>query len=544
MSRTIYLLCCALIQFVGVAICQGQIEKEVASQIETVTVYPTYALVQRMAELNLDAGEHVLVFSELPGTLVEESIRASVEQQKAVQIADVRVETWFLESPAELDVAQLEKEIKKLEIQDKELENQIVIFKEKIQFLQSIKVSSSSQASDNLQQGKIDTGAWKTTLDFLETNLSVNYQGMLQAKIQRNKIATQLEALKKQHQRAKTATPRQQKTIYVGVSAQKKIETRIRVSYLMHEAAWTPLYEIRAHTESSELELSYFGNIRQKTGENWEDVNLTLSTARPARGAQLPELEPWHLDISWARGGSEALSAKVAPESPRYVIEADEAEAIIPPPSIAEAKGVSVTFQIAGKKQIHSGEDAEKILIMRKNLPVTFNYYTVPKLSPFAYLVSKGKNETEYPLLAGSASIFVGGDYVGKSNPDNIAPNEEFKLSLGVDEGIQVERELVKKFVRRTGLLGKKTEEQLVYKIKITNHKAHQCMITVQDQVPISRNATIEIKEIDIIPEPTKYDMEKGLLQWFAKLEPNEEKIITLGFTVIYPKGNKPDGLF
>jgi len=544
MARSILFLCLILTQSFGIVFGQAQIETEVTSTIEAVTVFPSYAVVGRMAEVELETGEQWLIISELPGTLVEESVRASVEPKDGVRINDVRIETWFLESPADLDVAKLEKEISKLETKNKELDNRIAVLKEKLQFLQSIDVSSASQASESLREGRADTGVWTVTLDFLETNMSEDYNSILQAEIQKGEIAQQIEVLQKQMRRAKTSQPRSQKSIFVRVTAEEKTEAKLRVSYLMREARWSPSYEIRANTEINELELSYFGNIRQKTGEDWLDVDLALSTARPARSAQFPELSPWYLDASFSQV---TLDVREVPESPRYVLEAPEAEAAppsAPPPSIAEAKGISVAFQISGKKQIRSGEDAEKILIMRKNVPVAFEYATVPKLSPYAYLTSKGQNESDYPLLAGDAAVFVDGDYIGKSSLVNVAPNEEFELSLGVDEGIRVERELVKKLVRRTGLLNKKTEEEHVFRIKVKNLKAHPCTITVKDQIPVAREASIEIKEIDIDPEPDEYDEEKGGLEWSVELQPKGDWEITLGFTVFYPKGNRPQGLF
>ena len=40
-----------------------------------------------------------------------------------------------------------------------------------------------------------------------------------------------------------------------------------------------------------------WGIVQQSTGERWEDVNLSLSTARPSLAAVLPELDPWYLNV-------------------------------------------------------------------------------------------------------------------------------------------------------------------------------------------------------------------------------------------------------
>ena len=71
--------------------------------------------------------------------------------------------------------------IQKLKNQDKALSNRIAILNEKLGFLKSIEVASSSQACENLKMGSVDTNAWETTLDFIDTKMSANYTDILEA---------------------------------------------------------------------------------------------------------------------------------------------------------------------------------------------------------------------------------------------------------------------------------------------------------------------------------------------------------------------------
>ena len=43
------------------------------------------------------------------------------------------------------------------------------------------------------------------------------------------------------------------------------------------------------------LDINYLAQISQHTGESWQNVILTLSTARPALTNKIPELEPWFI---------------------------------------------------------------------------------------------------------------------------------------------------------------------------------------------------------------------------------------------------------
>ena len=92
------------------------------------------------------------------------------------------------------------------------------------------------------------------------------------------------------------------------------------------------------------------------------------------------------------------------------------------------------------------------------------------------------------------------------------------------------------------GFLGKNERIKLAYKITVQNLRNTKVDIEIQDQLPISQNTKIEIKDLTITPQPSKKD-EKGFLTWTLTLEPQKKKEILIGFTIEYPKGAKIRGL-
>jgi hypothetical protein len=52
---------------------------------------------------------------------------------------------------------------------------------------------------------------------------------------------------------------------------------------VVRNASWKPLYDLRAiiTEKKTEITIHYRANITQRTGEDWSDVELTLSTASP-----------------------------------------------------------------------------------------------------------------------------------------------------------------------------------------------------------------------------------------------------------------------
>ena len=299
------------------------------------------------------------------------------------------------------------------------------------------------------------------------------------------------------------------------------------------------------------VELRYYGEVWQRTGEDWPEAKITLSTARPAVGGRAPELGPWVLNFVpppvSGRGEDrrgEKLQYAPALEPPEEISEEilkKEAKIAV---SQARASGTSVLFEIKEKKEVPSDGSPHKFTIAIDQFKPEMRYEAIPKLSPYAYLHSKVKNEAEYPLLAGPVNIFMGPDFIGKSRIENIAPTEEFSLYLGVDEGIKIERDLVKKEKSKVGFLSKKEKVYYFYKTTITSYKKEKVTLSISDQLPTSRDKEIVITDVKINPQPKEQKAEKGELRWEFELAPQEKREITLEFSVEYPFGREVLGLF
>jgi uncharacterized protein (TIGR02231 family) len=167
----------------------------------------------------------------------------------------------------------------------------------------------------------------------------------------------------------------------------------------------------------------------------------------------------------------------------------------------------------------------------------------VPKLSPSVYLQGKLANASLYPLLSGAAMVYVDGDYVGKTQLKSLAPGESVDLSLGIDEGLKVKRDLVKKFERNKGTLSKKHEMEYDYKIVVENFKKQAMQLKIVDQLPRPQQEEIELSDIKLTPEPGEWDKEKQSLTWPLELKPGEKKEVLIHFTVSYPRDGQVIGL-
>ena len=69
------------------------------------------------------------------------------------------------------------------------------------------------------------------------------------------------------------------------------------LGYLVFDANWSPRYDVRGDLESGGLTMEYGANISQRTGEDWKDVTLVLSTARPSMASNPPSMDPVFVDV-------------------------------------------------------------------------------------------------------------------------------------------------------------------------------------------------------------------------------------------------------
>jgi hypothetical protein len=271
---------------------------------------------------------------------------------------------------------------------------------------------------------------------------------------------------------------------------------------------------VRALPDSNEIELTVTGLIQQRSGENWENVKAQLSTASPAIESQPGELDPWTLDIYVPRP-VQRMAAK------------SKDERVLGGVVGGVLGGVAAETAAAMPREAELATAA----ILESGIHLNFEI----KLKEAMFLRGSVKNTLAYPFLPGSADLFIVQDFVGTTQLPYVAANEEAKMYFGEDGQIKVKYEQVKKEKVNPGFLGKTEKLHLVYKITVQNLRKNAAEIELLDQLPISQNDKIDIKDVNIQPAQAKKD-DKGILTWKLTLAPQEKKEITIDFTIEYPK--------
>lgn len=322
------------------------------------------------------------------------------------------------------------------------------------------------------------------------------------------------------------------------------------MSYAVAGARWTPSYDARLRPADRSVDLGYFGVIRQNTGEDWNNVKLTLSTARPALGGGAPKLNPWIIDVAAPPPPMPAPVAAAAPamrpeprarQSPKAAYA--EAAAADMAPVLEEAKvstaevqseATSASFQIRQPATLPSDNSTQRVAITTAKLPATLQYQSTPALREAAFLTALANNNTEYPFLAGTLNTFLEDAFVAASSMKPVMPGEKVELALGADDGISIKRQLVNRFTESTGFSGNGKRVTYEYKITVKNNKATKEQVSFKDRLPISRNEKIEVKLLSPADRDIKRE-DDGVLVWNWDMEPGKSRDAVLKFSVDYP---------
>ncbi len=521
------------------------------SKITAVTVFPDRAGVTRQATLTLSKGQHTVELSPLPSGIEPSSLSVRGSGEAEVTLYGVRLVTTERETAQDPKVEGLENGIRDNLRKQQQLRNTKQVLQQEREYLASIHAASSQQIGKDLITKSPSASDAAALLAFLDESMLKAFERDQKADGELEDLARELDKLQRELSRLTEGRRRQETAVLVELEAQKAGAFRLEVSYRVPGASWEPAYEARASGGSDDVELATSGVVRQQTGEDWTDVLLTLSTARPAMVGSMPELKPWFLK-PWEpimRGKQMLQSPMSAMKVSDMVIDADKVFEEAPAAPMeqkaqmayasVESAGPSVTFRLPKPASIPGDWQPHKVPVTSAKLKAELAYETTPRLLPYAFLRAKVTNTSEALYLPGAVSVFLDGTFVATSALKQVAPGESFDLYLGVDERVTVERKTLKEHVEVSllpGLRGKTKSTDYEFLTLVENFTGRRIGVTVFDQVPVSEREEIVVESVHQQSAEIKRDEEKpGVFHWQLDLAPKQKEELRLSYRVKHP---------
>jgi hypothetical protein len=161
-----------------------------------------------------------------------------------------------------------------------------------------------------------------------------------------------------------------------------------------------------------------------------------------------------------------------------------------PDSSPAERDTPSVTYQVAGRLDIPSRRDPQLLEVSRFDLPAEYYAKAVPVLTPRVYRLAKLTNKSDYVLLPGEATVYAGGDFVGRMRLPLVAAGEPFIAGFGVDPQLQVSRRLARKSRSVQGGNHVFTYE---FRIGLRNYRSAPVNVQLWDRLPKPQGEAVAV---------------------------------------------------
>lgn len=522
----------------------------VESRISAVTVYADRAVVTRTATVTLAPGQTELVFAQLPESLWDQSLQVGGHGTAAATILDVSARRTFVDFTPNERAAELEQQLRAAQAEQRQLADERAVLDTQRQATVQYMNGAVSPGGKDVDRPKLDDV--RAALAFGRQQLAEFAAATQQLDARAEDVQRKIAALEAQLNELRGGRGRAYKTVVVRVAAAQAGSLDITLAYTVGGAQWQPSYDARVASGERAVALGYFGVVRQNTGEDWPEVALTLSTARPALGGAAPELALWEvrereqyipvaMPTITERRAEAVASAAARLAFAKNQDSGRDSDALMAVASI-EAGATSASFKIATPTTIPSDGSARKVPITTARLEAAPEYATTPKLQTTAFLTTKVTNNTDFPLLAGAMNVFLDGTFVATSQLKTVMPAEKFDLALGADEGIAVKHRRVQRFTENTGLTNSGRRLTYEYLLTIQNNKSAAARIVVSDQIPLSRHEKIVVKQVAPAERELKPDNE-GKLKWTLDLKPGEKRELTVKFTVEHPADLDVTGL-
>lgn len=519
--------------------------------IDAVTLYQGRAAVTRSASATFKPGVYRVRFANLPGTVFPDSLQATVGAP--AKLLDVNYE----ERAVETDVAnnpeaiRLKKELETLERTLGQFNAKRETMTSSLKLLDALSTRMLEQTVKGLGTDALDPAKFAEQIDAVAKQRDAISSQRLALEVEivdlSNRITATAERLE-----AIGDTTKVERTGYMTIAVPTEITTPVDLhfTYLVSGATWRPNYSVRAASDLSGLQVDYDAAITQHTGESWENVRLTLSTAQPAHAAEPPEIEPIYVELVDARLFSKAASSPPPTSAPgdRASIVgggrgggggfAGEAEGNVfgDPGEDAEdaskdanvqQNATAATFVLPRSVSLTSDREREQSTrIATIDLKPTYTYVARPLVDLAAYLRGTVKNDSKFQILRGRARIFLGGDSVGVTMLNDVAPDGEFELWFGADKRITLDRKLIARNLSTSGLLSKSDDIEWQWKITVKNAIETATSIEIWDRMPVSRDEDVDVTIRDVVPplaNDKKYEaneLKQGLLKWALTLQP------------------------
>jgi len=555
------LVCAVSALIVLTGVCVAPAELIVAeSSLEAVTVYRGQALVTRSVALPAKQGELEIIVGDLPAQVAGSSLSASVGATEGVAIRSVRYRTRAAAEAPKKEVAALDAQIKELTARIYANTQRKALLRAKSTHLDKLESFSAPTAQVELSKGVLDPKTLAEVSKLILAQREALTEEAIKLHQDEQEMTEQLALLQRKRSELTRGAGRTVREAVIFLSKTAPGAATVQLSYLVNSANWAPAYNIRLADDGKTVNVEYLAEVNQMTGEDWSDVKLTLSTATPGMNARSPLLAPlwvglFQPTVPEGKAVKKVLLAKDGYAHQRVVLFRGQRAYVNPTRPAADAgwdlntaavaaqemelnvnreallaggeavrpmeEVLAVSYGLPGKMSLASRSDRQLVEISRLKLRGKVYYEAIPLLSNYVYRAGDLNNTSRLPLLSGSYSAYIRGEFVGRGKLPVVARGQQFTIGLGVDTQLRCRRELTDKSDK---VVWGSRVQNFHYRLLLENFKDTPVAVRVMERIPATKTDALKValghmsEELSTDPVYVRDLKDKGLLRWEIEL--------------------------
>lgn len=546
MGRTTLLLCSLMLLPTYVA---ARDLEPITNRIDHVTVFLDRAEITRHITLALPAGDNTVLIHKLPAQLVEDSLRASGRGPVGLTISTVETRRVFGEKVAQEQERKLRDELQSLKDEKEQLNGRSKALDTQAKFIEQL----ASMPSDKDEKGnrQFTPEKWTTAWQTIGKGMTETNKARVSLQQQQRELDEKIRKVKQELGQIQTGR-RDTITAAIQVASRNPGNAEFDLTYQLGGASWTPIYDASLDTEKGDIALTQAAHVRQNTGEDWQQTQITVSTARPSDGAAMPELHPWWIDYLQppmpmrkpAPAETTKYEARKSAEGVGVLSFSENLADMMETEAQPQVSEFSVRYRIPGRVSIPADNSRQRFVLTKQTLHAKLAARLAPKLDPRAFLYAELDYQGENPLLPGQWRLQRDGTFVGTQVNEALRPGEPLSLAFGADDAMEVDYKQLKDKRGKQGLIKREQRVERRYRIQATNHHRRTIPITVFDQLPVSRDESIKVELLEDTTPVSEKDVKDrpGVLAWKETLKPQQKQTIDFGYAVSYPLDRKVPG--
>lgn len=532
---------------------------ELESDISGVIIYQTGVQIAQTGQIDLEKGLQTIKITNLSEYLDKESLR--VKGRGNAKIVDIKIDFNSKKEYQKEEYEQLEQERKIIEKKLKKLNNNKERIAEQLLKYKSAENIFYEDFPKSFAFGEVEMSK------FLEFNAEIDEIIATQMdKLEEinDRIEEQTKELTVVNNRISKLAPIEQihnfYEVFINLDVKDQGKFTIELHYNLNKAWWTPFYDVSLHED--EAVLTMMANVYNRTGMDWENVDMEISTAslkpisliKPSPMILTEYIPPSPAPVSRGylkgRASIRAPSAALKKDKAEYSRddfgmdatiapmerEVEEEEEALPEVETTYADrtehiGVQ-SFTIPNKITIPSDKNPHPVNLTVLELKNEKRYFWSSGAPENVVIQDKVIND-DLLLLPGNVKIYYNDEFLGETSIPLIAPKEEFNLGTRVSYDLKIEKKLLDRSKDKKAIKGK-LKNNYEYKISIKNLKEIKNELILYDSIPHSNSEAIKVEIEEIVPEPKKQKL--GVLKWKFDLRGIKEKEIKYKYYIEYKK--------